>query len=167
MFDTRLLIALDDSEATRRAIEYVAKFVGRRKGFHICLVHVLRPLPPELLEHGGSEDPSKEVLLQRDLKAEQARWIATAKNVAQKHLDHAGAVLRKAGVPAGALQRLFCESGDGREIADTLLEMAKGCQCRTVVVGRQSISWFHELFSRDLSEELLRRGKGFCVWAVE
>src|SRR5690348_17725839 len=102
MFDTRLLIALDDSEATRRAIEYVAKFVGRRKGFHICLVHVLRPLPPDLLEHGGSEDPSKEVLLERDLRAEQSRWIATAKRAAQKNLDQAGTVLRKTGVPAGA-----------------------------------------------------------------
>lgn len=167
MLDTRLLIVLDDSEGTRRAIEYVAKFVGRRKGFHICLVHVLRPLPPELLEHGGSEDPSKEALLERDLQAERSRWIATAKRAAQKHLDQAGAVLRKAGVPAGALQSLFCESGDGREVADRLFNMGKECQCRTVVVGRRSVSWFHELFSRDLSEELLRCGKGFCVWAVE
>ena len=167
MQDTRLLIALDDSDASRRAVKYVAKFVGRRKGFRICLVHVLRPLPPELLEHGGSEDPSKEARLQRDLEAEQTRWIATAKKEAQKDLDQAGAMLRRAGISAKALQSLFCEPGEGPNAADVLLDMAKECQCRTVVVGRRAASWLHELFSQDLSEELLRRGKGFCVWAVE
>jgi K+-sensing histidine kinase KdpD len=76
-------------------------------------------------------------------------------------------LLRKGGVPVSAVQTLFCEPGEPEETADTLLRMANECQCRTVVVGRQSVSWFHELFSQDMSEELLRRGKGFCVWAVE
>ena len=167
MQDTRLLIALDDSDASKRAVKYVAKFVGRRKGFRICLVHVLRPLPPELLEHGGSEDPSKEESLQLELEAEQSRWIATAKKEAQKDLDQSAAILRKAGISARALQSLFCEPGEGPKTADVLLEMAKECRCRTVVVGRRSASWLHELFSQELSEELLRRGKGFCVWAIE
>lgn len=161
MLDTRLLIAVDDSDASRRAVKYVAKFVGRRKGFHICVVHVLRPLPPELLEHGGSE------LLERDLKVEQTRWISAAKKGARKDLDQAVAMLRKAGVPAKALQSLFCEPGEGPATANALLDMAKECQCRTVVVGRQSVSWLHELFSQDLSEELLRHGNGFCLWVVE
>ncbi|MDE3110157.1 MAG: universal stress protein [Acidobacteriota bacterium] len=167
MQDTRLLIALDDSHASRRAVKYVAKFVGRRKGFRICLVHVLRPLPPELLEHGGSEDPAKEARLQHDLEAEQNRWIATAKKEAQKNLDQAATMLRKAGISARTIQSLFCEPGEGPKTADVLLDMAKECRCGTVVVGRRSASWLHELFSQDLSEELLRRGKGFCVWAVE
>lgn len=167
MLDTRILVALDDSDASRRAVEYVAKFVGRRKGFHICLVRVLRPLAPELLEHGGSQDPSKEIQLERDLKVEQNRWIATAKKAGQKDLDKSAAILRKAGVSAKALQTLFCEPGEGPKTAEVMLEMAKECKCRTIVVGRQSVSWLHELFSQNLSEELLRHGKGFCVWAVE
>jgi nucleotide-binding universal stress UspA family protein len=97
MLDTRLLLALDGSDASRRAVKYVAKFVARRKGFRICLVHVLGPLPPELLEHGGSEDPSKEAQLERELKVEQGRWIATAKKTAPKDLDQAAAMLRKGG----------------------------------------------------------------------
>jgi nucleotide-binding universal stress UspA family protein len=167
MHDTRLLLALDDSDAARRAVKYVAKFVGRRKGFRICLVHVLCPLPPELLEHGGSEDPSKEARLQHDLEDQQGRWIATAKKKAQKDLDQAVATLRKAGISARALQSLFCEPSEGPKTADVLLDMAKECRCRTIVVGRRSASWLHELFSLELSEELLRRGKGFCVWAIE
>src|SRR6266566_2771117 len=76
MVNTRLLVVLDDSVASRRAVKYVAKFVGKRRAFRICLVHVLPPLPPELLEHGGSEDPAKEAQLEADLKVEQHRWIS-------------------------------------------------------------------------------------------
>jgi len=56
---------------------------------------------------------------------------------------------------------------EGSDAADDILNMARGHSCRTAVVGRQSVSCFHELFSHELSEELLRRGKGFCFWAVE
>lgn len=66
-------------------------------------------------------------------------------------------MLRKAGISARALQNLFCEPGEDAKTADVLLDMAKECQCRTVVVGRRSASWLHELFSQDLSEEVLRR----------
>jgi K+-sensing histidine kinase KdpD len=105
--------------------------------------------------------------LEAHLKAEQHHWISAAKKTAQKGLDQARATLRKAGISAGTLQALFSEPGEGPDAADDILNMARGRRCRTVVVGRQSVSWFHELFSHELSEELLRRGKGFCVWAVE
>ena len=165
--DTRILVVLDDSEASMRAVRYAAKFAGRRKRFSVCLVHVLPPLPPALREHGGSSNSAEERRLDIALRVEQDRWIAAAKERAQESLKQAGMLLRKGGVPGSAVQTLFCEPGEPEETADTLLRMANECQCRTVVVGRQSVSWFHELFSQDISEELLRRGKGFCVWAVE
>ena len=167
MVNTRLLVVVDDSVASRRAVKYVAKFVGKRRAFRICLVHVLPPLPPELLEHGGSEDPAKEAQLEADLKVEQHRWISAAKKASERGLHEDRVVLRKAGISARTVKAAFCEPGEGRGAADAILHMARGRSCRTVVVGRQSVSWFHELFSHDLSEELLRRGKGFCVWAVE
>jgi nucleotide-binding universal stress UspA family protein len=167
MVNTRLLVVRDDSVASRRAIKYVGKFVGKRRAFRICLVHVLPPLPPELLEHGGSEDPAKEAQLEAELEVAQHRWISAAKKASEKGLHEDRAVLRKAGISARTVKTAFCEPGEGRDAADAILRMARGRRCRTVVVGRQSVSWFHELFSHDLSEELLRRGKGFCVWAVE
>ncbi len=152
MVDTRLLVVLDDSAASRRAVKYVCKFVGKRKGFRLCLVHVLPPLPPALLEHGGAEDPAKEARLEADLKAEQHSWIAAAKKTSQKNLDSARAALHKAGISAGTVESLFSEPGERPDTADAILNMARGCRSRTVIVGRQSASWFHELFSRSLSE---------------
>jgi hypothetical protein len=165
--DTRLLVVFDDSDASVRAVRYVAKLVARRRQFRICLAHVLPPFPPALMEHGGSQDPIEERQLDLALRTEQGRWITTVKERAQKCLDQAVTVLRRAGVSGRAVRTLLCEPGESQETADSLLGMAKKCQCRTVVVGRSSVSWLHELFSQDLSEELLRRGKGFCIWAIE
>ena len=167
MVNTRLLVVRDDSVASRRAIKYVGKFVGKRRAFRICLVHVLPPFPPELLEHGGSEDPAKEARLDAELKVRQRHWISVAKKTAEKGLHEYRAILQRAGISARAVKTSFCEPGEGRDAADTILHMARRRRCRTVVVGRQSVSWFHQLFSHALSEEILRRGKGFCVWAVE
>src|ERR1041385_7823359 len=86
MVNTRLLVVRDDSVASRRAVKYVGKFVGKRKAFRICLVHVLPPLPPELLEHGGAEDPAKEAQLEDELRVGQHRWISAAKRASQKGL---------------------------------------------------------------------------------
>jgi nucleotide-binding universal stress UspA family protein len=167
MSDTRILVAIDDSAASRRAVNYVATFVRRRRGFRLCLVHVLSPLPAGLLEHEGSENPQKEAQLEAQLKTEQERWISDAKRAAQKGLSRASAILRNAGVPARNVQALFCEPAEGRACAEDILQMARECKCQTVVAGRQSVSWFHELFSHDLAEELMRCGKDFSVWLVE
>ena len=165
--DSRILLVLDDSEIALRAVKYVAQFVGRRRQFRICLVHVLPPLPPSLQEHGGSSDAAQERRLDLAMKEEQNRWIAATKKRAQKSLDQAGRLLTKSGIAGSAFQMLFCKPGEAEETADTLLKTATECQCHTVVVGRRSVSWLHELFSQDIAEELLRRGKGFCIWAVE
>lgn len=97
MDDTRILVAIDDSSASSRAVDYVARLVGRRRGFCLCLVHLLPPLPPALLEHGGSENPQKEAQLEAGLRAEQELWISGAKKAAQESLNKASSTFRNAG----------------------------------------------------------------------
>jgi hypothetical protein len=165
--DTRLLVILDDSAASKRAVKYVGKFVGKRKGFRICLLHVLPPLPPELLEHGGSENPGKEARLGADQKVTQNRWISNANKASQKGLEEARAILRTAGISAETVQAVTSEPGENQDPADIILSLAREYKCRTVVVGRESVAWFQKLFNEQLSEELHRRGKEFTVWAIE
>lgn len=165
--DAKLLVVVDDSKASKHAVKYVAALLGRRRGFCVCLVRVIPPFPPELLEHGGSEDPAKERRLDRRLKADQTRWIASSKYKFQKDLDRARATLQEAGISKRAVRTLFCDPGETGAVAEALLDLAKECRCRTIVVGRKALSWLRDLFRQDLSEELLRHGKGFSIWAIE
>jgi nucleotide-binding universal stress UspA family protein len=166
MPDSKLLVVMDGSPASKRAVDYVAKLVGARRGFRIWLANVLPPLPPELLEHGGSEDPNEESQLDIQLKTDQQRFFLDAKKSAQKNLDKAQAALKKAGVSAAALTVSFCEATDGRDAADCILRTARQYKCQTIVAGRQSASLLGELFGQELPEELLRHGKEFSIWFV-
>ncbi len=53
----RILIAVDGSEHSARALHYVGMLLRDTCDVQVTLFHVLKPMPRELLEHGGSEDP--------------------------------------------------------------------------------------------------------------
>ena len=81
--DSRLLVVIDGSDVSIRAARYVGTFIGRRRQFRVCLVHVLPPLPPALREHGGSSNTLEEKRLGMALRAERDRVIAAT----QKHMQ--------------------------------------------------------------------------------
>jgi nucleotide-binding universal stress UspA family protein len=163
----KLFVALDDSAASARALKYLTDFVCPTGKFQIHLVHVLPPLPAMLLEHGGAANPEEEPRLEADLFRQQRDWISAAKKSAEKGLKEAKITLQNAGVPRRSVRALFCEPGENQDAADSILKMAREYGCHTIIVGRESVSWFHELFSQELAEELLRRGKGFSIWVIE
>jgi nucleotide-binding universal stress UspA family protein len=158
-----ILLVVDDSAASRRALAYVAAIVGGRRGFGLCLVNVIPPFPPRLLESRGTEDPEGEQELNVQLKLKQRRWISTMERTAQRTLVNAVDLLREAGIKAQAVET----PAGSRRAADAILDLAEDRKCGTVVVGRQSVSWFRELFRMDLAEELIRRATGFTIWVVE
>jgi hypothetical protein len=62
--DHHMLLAVDDSEASHKAVSYVARVVGDSPRFRIRLLHVLPSIPTGLLEHGGC-DPGHECPAER------------------------------------------------------------------------------------------------------
>ena len=71
----RILLAVDESENSHRLVQYVGSLLGRTSDVSITLFHVLKPMPRELLEHGGSENPVAEAQLSVQLRDEQEAWI--------------------------------------------------------------------------------------------
>jgi K+-sensing histidine kinase KdpD len=141
--------------------------VGRRRGFHLCLAHVFPTLPPELLEFGGAEEPQEEESRHARHKADLERWIAAAKEAGARALEGARRILRKAGVAAAAIRTEFFDPVEGRDVAEEILNLARVRRCHTIVIGRESHSWFTTLIRGDLVGELVRRGKGVTIWVVE
>jgi hypothetical protein len=92
----RRLTAVNDSEASHRAVDGVATMMGGRRGFHVQLLHLLPPFPPELLEFGGTEDPEVEVQKEAAIRHEQAGWVEQAKQAAQPMLARVVSILRQA-----------------------------------------------------------------------
>ena len=167
MRNTKLLVVIDESQASKRAVSYVAGIIGGRRGFKVCLAHTLPEIPPHLTEHGGAEDPSEEEKLERELHSDQNQWLVAAKKKAQPVLAGARAVLRKVGLTASSIEERYFEPAEGRARGGEILELASERRCDTIVVGSESLSRWRQLLGNDPVEELLRRGKGFTVWVVE
>lgn len=165
----RLLLVVDDSPSSRAAVDYVAKVLGHRRGFQICLAHFLPPLPPVLLEFGGSENPEKERQLDTQLRRDQREWIETERKKAEPRLHWARGRLRQAGLPATALTTQFSDPADEQDsVSQEILDQARRNRCGTIVVGRRSLSWFRRITAgKDLAEQLLLQGKNLTVWIVE
>lgn len=163
----KILIAVDDSEASIKAVIYVTQMLRGRKDIHVRLLHVLPSIPPELLEFGGAEDPQTEQRLSADLRQSQARWIETAKSNAQPSLDNAMAILLNGGLSPHEVSTTFSSSIHRPDVAREILEAARNWNCGTLVVGRHAHSWIKELSSSHVGEELVRKGQGFAIWVIE
>jgi len=167
MRKTKLLVVIDGSQASKRAVSYVAGIIGRGRGFKVCLAHTLPEIPAHLIEHGGAENPGEEEELERELHSDQNQWTVAAKKKAQPVLARARTVLSKAGLTAKSIEERYFDPAEGRARGDEILELAIERNCSTIVVGSESLSRWRQLLGNDPVEELLRRGKGFTVWVVE
>lgn len=103
----KILLALDSSDASMRAVNYIADVIGGNANYHVRLLHVLDPLPPKLREFRGSENPQKEEGLEEELRQRTEQWIAQSEHQWQPTLEKARSMLKRAGVPANAIETEF------------------------------------------------------------
>ncbi len=162
-----LLLAVDGSEASRRAARYVGETVGTHTGFSIYLFHVLPSMPPELLEFGGSENPKEEETLSKQLREDQSKWIAQAKEAAQPLIENIKGELQQHHISPNKIHCEFSTSIHRPDVARDLLEAAQNLQCQTIVVGRNAFPSFKEMFHTHIGEELVTKGHGVTIWVVE
>jgi nucleotide-binding universal stress UspA family protein len=161
-----LMLIVDESPATRRAVEYITRLLGCHRGVHVYLLHLLPPLPAELLEFGGAEDPRQEQRLQSELHREQQAWIASVIDPARPVIDEAVASLRSAGLFTYEIELAHSDPLDDRDPTISLLKQAREKHCQTIVVGNQTHPWFRKLTGSPLTEYLLHHAKDIALWIV-
>ena len=159
MKTTKLLVVVDESPATRKALQYVAQIAAGRPNVRVCLAHSLLSPPRQSVELRGAE--------KEPLQAFKSRWIAVEKLTEQRALKRANEILRRGGLASDAIEAHYCYLVDGALATKEILELAKAQKCDTVVIGRESLSWLKELIQGDPAEELVRQGEGFTIWVVE
>lgn len=167
LLSTRLLLVVDDTPASERALAYVSDVLQGRHGFRVILTCLLPPMPAQLLEFGGAENPDVEGELEQELRHEQQRFISWAKEEARGMMSRMKAKFRSAGVASNSILTRFSDPLYQQGAPEELLEMARRYRCRTIVLGHQAHSWFREIVQSDLTEHLIRRGEGITFWIVE
>ena len=160
----RILVAVDESENSHRAVKYVGSVLRGRPDTAVTLFHVLKPVPRELLEHGGSESPAAEARLSQELRKEQEAWIRQEAEFECPVLIQACETLTQSGFDRN---QVTLKIGHEDDIVRNILEAARDGKHDTIVVGRHGTSRITRLFGGGVTDQLLRDAKGFAVWVVE
>ncbi|HKT35955.1 MAG TPA: universal stress protein [Nitrospira sp.] len=160
----RILVAVDGSKASIRAVKYVGRLLRFTSGVSVTLLHVLNPLPPVLREHGGSEDPIREEQLGRQLRKDQKYWYRKERKLECPTLSKARRALESMGFRAS---RIHLKFGYEEDVAGTILREARKGHYGTVVVGRRDVSGIKKLLFGGITRRLLQKASGCAVWVVE
>lgn len=149
-FNKNILIAVDDSENSERAVNYVAQILAGGQGYQTALLHII-PEPEE------DFFPSR-----RD----QQRWLERYREKMTRLLDGYRNVLVDHGFSAEdvtvQIQLRSCPS-----MAECILKERERLDYDTIVVGRQGISRSEEFLFGSISSKIVTHGGSCTVWVVE
>jgi nucleotide-binding universal stress UspA family protein len=146
----RILIAVDPSPASDRVLGYVARLVVGHADQYLHLMHVLPPAMP-----GAGESGSR------------AKEDAEAKERARAMLETLRSRLVELGMNTGQIDTGFLTVGVDVSTVEAIIDAARDQQCGTIVVGRNSLPWYRELFHQHPADELVKKARGFTLWIVE
>ncbi len=148
--DKHLLIAVDETDSSRRAVLYVADFLGGFPGFTVTLLSVI----PEPEEDFYDSDQEMNAAVKAQL------------DKANKMLGTFRQVLIQSGFPEEKVRFNACVGGT-ESFADAILQTRCDLTCCTVVVGRHHKSKTEEFLFGSTSNRLIHEAKNCAVWVVE
>jgi hypothetical protein len=120
-----------------------------------------------LREFRGVEDPKTERELDLQLRRRREEWIQLAKEKAQPLLQKAKSQLSAGGIPSNNVAADVMLLDHEEDFIGELLNTAAKNRCGTIVVGKNYLPWFKELFASHTGEELLKRSEGFAICVVQ
>ena len=150
MKDKHILIAVDETESSKRAVLYVADILGGFPGFRVTLLSII----PE---------PEEDFF---DTAEEQAAWTRKNLEAAKAMLENYRQILNQAGFPPDKIQIRACV-GEAKEFADVILEAQRGMESCTVVVGRHHKTKTEEFLFGSTSTRLIHEARNCAIWVVE
>jgi nucleotide-binding universal stress UspA family protein len=164
VYHPRILIAVDGSEHSARALRYAGTLLRETCDVQVTLFHVLKPMPRELLEHGGSEDPAEEIRLAKKLQQDQENWVHKESVFEYPILMTALELFGKTGFP---LDRVTLKFGHEDDIAHTILDEARAGGYGTIVLSRHGSNRMKRFFGGGITDQLLRAASGYTLWIVD
>lgn len=156
----KILVAVDSSDNSARAVEYTATMINSSPDFRVSLVYV---------EH----------LPERDIYPDEQSWLQACgeeKNKVKDFLAQAEQTLVENGVRPENIgtryvtaqeQAAFAEDVRGRGVAFHLMRIQKEGGFGTVAVGRRGVSKAQEFLFGSVSTRIIHHIENCTVWVVE
>jgi nucleotide-binding universal stress UspA family protein len=145
----RVLIAIDGSTSSFKAVDFVAENLGGH-GYGVCLLHVIRGFGTLVPDNPEFMMPSENVELAH---VEMMRLFGDIKEK-----------LILAGFNERRIEEKIITGINSR--AGAIVEQAVAGNYGTIVVGRKGLSRVQEFFMGRVSTKVIHAGREFTVWMV-
>ena len=149
IYNKNILIAVDESDNARRAVDYVAQLLGGLEGFRVTLLHVI-------------SDPEEDYF---PTPEEKDNWLRKHKEKIDRLLKEYKRLLVDAGFTEDAVSTRstlrYCPS-----MAECILAERDETQYDTIVVGRQGLSRKEQFLFGSISSKIVNHAGSCTVWVV-
>jgi nucleotide-binding universal stress UspA family protein len=157
----KMLIAIDGSESSVRAVEYAAAQFSGLADLQITLLHVL-PYPPAPLWDDG-HIPTREEKEEREKGIE--RWLTGQRVKSEPMFDKAISIMTRHGIPAGRIGKKMIS--DSIDVAGSIIEETADGGYETLVLGRRGLSAMKKFLMGSVTAKVISHGAGMAVCIVE
>ena len=148
--ERHLLVAVDESENSKRAVMYLADFFCDYKNVFVTLLSII-------------QEPSEDYF---PTDPERQKWLKDKEQAMEKILAGYKDMLIEAGFREGQVEtRLTIRACTS--VGDAILEEQEKLRCCIVVVGRRGISHNEEFVFGSTSNRILHNAKNCAVMVVE
>lgn len=148
--ERRLLLAVEESESSRRAVMYVADFFGDYRDIVITLFSII----PEPAEDFFRSD------------GERRQWLEEKRREREETLAGYRKILAGAGIREDRIESRLsirkCSS-----IGDAILEAQDALRCCIVVLGRRGLTHQEEFIFGSTSSRIIHHARHCAVMVVE
>ena len=149
-YNKKILLAVDSSENSRRAVSYVAQTLAGLKGFCVIFLHVINP-------------PEEDYFFSR---SEQEKWIQEYRLNIDSRLEEYRRILVQEGFDPQTIA-LRTTLRYRPSIAECILAEQDRLDCSTIVIGRHGLSRGEEILFGSISSKIVSHAKNCTVWVVE
>lgn len=158
----KLLIAIDNSAGSLKALNYVGRQFSRRKDIQITLFHVMLGEPPEFWDDGH-------ILTEEEKRARKdviEKWSANKKKALDSMFEKAIEVFTGQGIPAKQIQTKFSIESF-HLVPQCILGEAKAGGYDTIIIGRCGRSHLKHTLLGSIANKIINSVRGIAVWVVD
>ena len=149
--ERHLLVAVDESDNSRRAVMYLADFFSANPDVFVTLLSIL-------------VEPSEDFF---PTEAERLQWLADKETAMRTTMAGYKEMLLGAGFQATQIETRLSVKPSNTSIGDAILEEQEKLRCCIIVVGRRGITHSEEFVFGSTSSKILHHAKHCAVMVVE
>lgn len=156
-----VLVGIDGSEDSLKAVEFVGKFFSGNSDLKITLFHVLPEVPAGLWEEGhilsGQEQAKREDIIDK--------WLNNQKLKIEPVFKTARDTLVKSSINPQQIETKA--TPEFTDVAESILDEAQNGGYQVMILGRRGLSNMRRFLMGSVTEKVMHHGTGLALCIVE